>query len=843
MLSSGSGASHTNTMSTADDSSRLSAASTAPSSMEAHPSGDLKSPLDRPYDNIPVPPVPKSSAFSLKAAGRTFSFGRQKPPTPTAAKEEVPSLPASPATERNSPAHGRERAVTASSYASTATPSKFEDVELGGLNLGGDFSDMFGALAKRKSAVMDVEAIRGLSRSPVSDHGGIWFSLILYKADKAKKERSTEANAMRSYGSGRPNQPSRLNLDNNEPIEPPPHSWTSYHSDERLMSNATPPPPPQHGIPRKDYVPNSPREQRPGSATNSVLTRGSPTMGRTQAITQQDGAVDEDARILRESVIANRRLNDNQAPKVRESWLSPVSSPNSGRGTIGSRGQAGAGSSQSARNVTKMSSEDDMFDSSIAASVNLAERFQEHSAAQSIRDSMAGRAMTAAQFERYKEDRERMINLGDRSSEDDEDEPTYEDEEDDAEKKKELAKQRRKQEAHMAVYRQQMMKVTGEPIPPLRPMSGSQSSPNLPSLATQTAADDGEEDEEVPLAILQAHGFPTKSKPPMQNRSSNPNLRASMLAGGGVATSSNLPVFARKLPEDPYFGASVVNPSYRESLSFHAGAGSVNGAPAQPPAGGPAYGVPPGGLVGVIAGEERARSLRRGSPNPQGEYPAVPGGFGGMMGRTPPAGNMNPMMLSPGDQAQIVMTHQMQQFMNMQLQFMQMMAANQGGGAAMSQQPPSEYQRPVSQNLNQNLSPNMNVKPPRAMTMMDPSVGANWFQSGYAPSVNGNGGGYAPSIAPSERSNVGLPGRYRPVSQVQPVDAKSRASTMSGALQNWDKQAPASSKLAKQAANADDDDDDQGWEEMAKKREKKRSLWRKNKDNNALKEVLNFASN
>ncbi|KAH8815180.1 hypothetical protein F5884DRAFT_167606 [Xylogone sp. PMI_703] len=805
----GSGASHTNTMSTADNSSRLSAASTAPSSMDANPVGDYKSPLDKPYDNIPVPPVPKSSGFSLKNAGRTFSFGRQKPPPPSVLRDQEHS-PVSPSTDgSSSPVRGgRERAVTTSSYASTATPGKFEDVDLGGLNLGGDFGDMFSGLQKRKTTGLDAETNRAMAHSP---------------------EQPREVNAPRSYGFNRPNQLSRINTDKSEPVEPPQHSWTSYHSNERLMS--TPPPSgPPPAIPRKEISNGIPNALRPGSGIGPGLRK----ISTPPRDSPPEETVDEDARMIRESVVASRRMQEPPTVTVEDSYQ-----------------------------------QDLMYDETIANAAVLAERFQEQAENPPSRDSVAARAMTAAQFERYKEDRERMRILGDRQSDDEDEEDNYEDEEDDAEKKKELAKQRRKQEAHMAVYRQQMMKVTGETNPlPLRPgTNGSQSSPNLttlgtsatpPSAAAAAGADDEEEDEEIPLAILAAHGFPNKNKPPMANRASNPNLRASMMSGIGQAPGP-LPVFARKLPEDPYFGASVVNPSYRESLSFGGGSpGSVHGGmPGGPSPAGSPWGVPPGGLVGVIAGEERSRAMRRGSPNPQVEFtPPQQVGFTGLLGgtarnSTPPSmynGMVppNPMLLTPGDQAQIAMTQQMQQFMTMQLQFMQMMANNGQGGAAPNApmapppQPPSEYQRPGSQN--------MSLRQTRAMTMMDSSLGSNWLQAGFAPSIhNGNtGGGYAPSIAPSERSNIGLPGRYRPVSQAPPppVENKSyRASTMSGALANWEKHGPVTSKLAiKQVSASDDEDEDKAWEEMAKKREKKKSIWKKNKDNNGLREMLNFAT-
>lgn len=126
------------------------------------------------------------------------------------------------------------------------------------------------------------------------------------------------------------------------------------------------------------------------------------------------------------------------------------------------------------------------------------------------------------------------------------------------------------------------------------------------------------------------------------------------------------------------------------------------------------------------------------------------------------------------------------------------------------------------------------------MSSLDPNS-APWVSQGgmFAPSIHP--GGYAPSIAPSERSNVGLPGRYRPVSQVPLTDNKSRTSTMSGTLQGWEnKNGQATIKPVKNSGNVSDEDDEEGWEEMAKKREKKKSLWRTKKDTNGLKELLGY---
>ena len=117
-----------------------------------------------------------------------------------------------------------------------------------------------------------------------------------------------------------------------------------------------------------------------------------------------------------------------------------------------------------------------------------------------------------------------------------------------------------------------------------------------------------EEDEDVPLGILAAHGFPSKTRPPskLMNSSSNPNLRhLSQIAGGagsvagGESQRGSLPAFARHLPADPYYGAGIVNPSVREPLAMHS---STNLSGPQPSGAATAHPVHPAGLVGVIAG-------------------------------------------------------------------------------------------------------------------------------------------------------------------------------------------------------------------------------------------------
>lgn len=172
-LKSGSGGSNTNTISTIDNSSRLSAASTAPSSThETNPNEDWKSPHDKPLHDIPMPPVLKASnAFSLKNAGRTLSWGRNKPatPSPSLKPQDHSQSPGGSTSQIEGESSGRQRNFTASSYASTATPPRLEERDLG-FTLGEGFdSDMFAGIGKRKSAILEGEDLRGMSASPVSN--------------------------------------------------------------------------------------------------------------------------------------------------------------------------------------------------------------------------------------------------------------------------------------------------------------------------------------------------------------------------------------------------------------------------------------------------------------------------------------------------------------------------------------------------------------------------------------------------------------------------------------------------------------------------------------------------
>jgi hypothetical protein len=651
----------------------------------------------------------------------------------------------------------------------------------------------------------------------------------------------------------------------------------------RNSSPLYPPAVPRHGSPQ---VANATKDSsstivpRPVASVDG-LRRGSALAERAQVEEEED----EDTKFLRENAAMIRRITDDP-PRARDSWLVPSVSSSPGSSytekplkTTGWRRDTAETTTRKAVSKIDNNPDNNMFAPSGTAS-NVAQRKQVKSNTPQQNSGSTTKVMTPAQFERYRQEQDRHnISTTLLKGEDNDEDAYEEDDEDEEEKQKQIAKQRRKQEAHMAVYRQQMMKVTGEtPSPssfgPRPGMVASQSAPNLQHVGSTTPEDGDEEDEEIPLAILAAHGFPNKNKPPgrLSSMTSNPNLRASSQMSSypapphplvGESSGGRLPVFARGLPQDPYYGAGLVNASNRESLAYGSGSQSVQGGALGPKT--------PGGLVGVIATEERSRAMRRGSPNAAGGYgpPPPSNGFNGMGAPNAYGMNGHPSMVmgpngpmprpTPGDQAQMEMQQQMQQFMMMQMQFMQMMSGAGGSqGRPQSQNGPGPAmpsgRASVMGNFDQGNRPISSHQ--RAMSMLDPNMAPWQEQPGMqrntmfagAQSVYSPANQYAPSIAPSERSNVGLPGRYRPVSQypVAGENKSSRTATMSGALQDWsdNKQGSTTVKAVKKPSAADDDDDEAGWEAMKAKKEKKQSKWRSKKqgDENGLKEMLGYTT-
>lgn len=753
----------------------------------------------------------------------------------------VPATPPVPDQYKTS----RARATTSSTDATVTPPQLEQDL---GFDIGGSFSKMLLGFDKR-SSVMTLRDENGRQVLPPTATPG-----------------------------GRSNVPAPLHIDKTTSVEPAPHSWASHRSNDNLLmtDDNTPPPVPKHG----ESGPSRPRGP-PQSASDSLIKRTSAIFsGRRKSgnAFQSSEGDDLDGALL----AVNHFMVDENSRST-----TPIEA-------TGGRSRAEASTHASGYTVVLPKSAQaqngfsDDDDDNIFDNIPLTNTSRLTTPRQQPRKEAEGPAqtkvMTPLEFERYRKDKEvesrraEVEEARERAAngENEDEEDNYDDDDDDVEKSKQLAKQRRKQEAHMSVYRQQMMKVTGESadIPPLRPgIQMSLSTPNLvvPESSKNPSSDVSEDDEEVPLAILAAHGFPNKNRPPtrLNNMMSNPNLRQASqpsyqrpasAAGQAQAGTGPLPPFARGLPQDPY---GLVNAPVRESFALGGGV----------PAGQPSP-VPPGGLVGVIANEERARSMRRGTPqvsqmdNYQGSPAMGPGGFDPIQGIPPqmmyPQAmqmQMQNMMLSPGEQAQIQLSQQMSQFMQMQMQFMQMMATN-NNPTATAAEPPRSAGHMGSHSLGaipgmssaMDMHPEMNpathgsfLDPGvfdskgdvqnRTMSMVQPSS-ASWLQPpqpGYAGSIRAQGNGYTPSIAPSERSNVGLPGRYRPVSSVPTASVtpdNNRASFASaggpsplGGAKTLRivETSPGKKPVARDEA---DDDDEEGWAAMKAKRDQKKSTWR-----------------
>ena len=919
----GSGGTNNSASSKYDNSSssaRYSSSSTLPSSTDIL-LDDGPSPHPKDSDNIPIPATPSSNPLSFRAGGRSFSFGRKKAQTSSNAPPPLQHVSDSPGYTPVT----RERALTESSYASgsTATPPKFLDtgLDFGPSDLDG-FGSMFDHLGKRTSQTqahqiaLDVPRTESPVRPPNCRIGPRFLSDIIQENMSPAGSRMLT----KPYSDRTANTPSPVNIDRTRESGSSPYSHSSRNSQEGLMASTSPAVPDatfsyEDGHTVQTYNRRTHLQTMPIAHTSSPSSRPRqagprPITGlrRTSAhVTKRDSMPlqDEDARLVLDSMRASQRLNrssgdfdsyidsyrdsyrEDDEGFVRQSTTSPARSPAlpPGHSTSGKEAQRtpielydgpyrdrrmdSAETTPRARKLDMAQPEEErsLFDKSPPRPGQLPPPPRKPLAPASA--GSQNKIMTPAEFERYRKEQESLHRAKDASNSDGSDDESYDyDDDDEEERKKQLAKERRKQEAHLAVYRQQMMKVTGEQpsdLPSLRPglekaqiaPTGRAQTPTFtldrPSDSTK-ASDD--EDDEVPLGILAAHGFPAKNRPPTVSMS-NPNIKYQSesyppppLSSAGASTGGRpLPPFAKHLPPDPYFGAGLVNSSTRESLGFnHASAGSAYGGSQ-----GPAH---PAGLVGVIAGEERARAARRGSPSAQA-------GFGNSMpqGMMPPTMGM-PAMLSPGDEAQIHMSQQMTQMMQMQMQWMQQMQAMMASGMHPPMAPPhmqmpggngmlspqmQQMQQQQQQMGNGMLSPGQMLRPvshsapgspaaipstgPRAMSMMTPTAPPQWGRQSTAPSMMSGAlnpdqqRGYAPSMAPSERSNVGMPSRYRPVS-IPPIDEGSRpGSSMS--MSTAGKLNSTGRPPIKKVSN--EDDDEEGWEEMKKKRDAKKSNWRNKK--------------
>ena len=947
-------------------SARHSSSSTLPSSVDAEREHEEEELFPRKTKTLPpmyhsspakVDDLPPPRPSFTSRAARALSFGQNKNASPTNGDYSIPPLP-----QKSYGATQRERATTNSSYASTAKPEV--NLSLGTSDFGSDFSSMFDPGRNDdlppppppKAAFHRTVRTRHVSKMcntntkqesepmfPPRTHS----RQILQDLPELKNLREDAGSPYEWDRRGSSDGLMSSSAKSSPRIDEFAPSASAY---ARGIAPAF------LGKSKTDYslVPDrySPGVER----TSHDLSPGFIGDGMGKRLGYDSRSEDEDTMVKRVELhdpqgsdYASSHSSISETSRSATITRKPISSmtnaPPVARKPLGMLSQATAGASRprapspddfeedrplwgtESSNTTPRAAklelpnldEESMFDSSPLGPASRAIKPQHMRT-----ESGTPKKMTKAQFER-------LQRRGDGSAEQSEEgehsgDDEYDDE-DDVERAKNLARQRRKQEANMSVYRQQMKKVTGG-VP--QDLPSGMPRPSLDRAAASAPAAAGllhmggiggqppeaavrgkqteEDDDDVPLGILQAHGFPSSSRPPTRmgendaSRERRASGSGSVIAGG--AGQGPLPPFARRLPADPYFGAGLVNQSHRESLGMSSAASVYGGPPGgspmmqqQPPQMGH-----PGGLVGVIAGEERAKAARRGSPNPATGAFTNPGmmqpPMGGMlgMGRTmtmpniaapqtyTPSG-MGPGSMMPGmpmmpqmpqQQMQNPQQDQMAKFMEMQMQIMQNMMAMQQ--QQMGQTPPPQQQAqdylgfPSPQNPRMSISmpsqagqvaPSVRgLTPPtpqgRAMTMMHPptrwdvSPGIqrpNSAMPTYSPSGmnipnGGPGAGYTPSIAPSERSNVGMPSRYRPVTTGNDGTGRTHSMTSNLTLQPpGHNQAPPPPKHGNQLqsqstvrlidkpkgapkimtkAVAADEDDDEGWAEMRKKREDKK---------------------
>lgn len=227
-------------------SARYSSSSTLPSSTDI-PLDEKPLPTPQDVHRIPAPPVPATHPLSLRAGGRTFSFGRRKPQSPSSASP-ITQPPQVYSHTQEPGIQGRERALTESSFASgsTATPPKLLDtgLGLGSSDLDG-FGDMFENFGKRRSTLSVDPAGLGVTtetESPVSwsirrDTGMVEAHATQESISPAPASRTLTASY---FGERSSTTPSPVQVGRSRDVQEAqssPYSWTSHGSRDGLMGS------------------------------------------------------------------------------------------------------------------------------------------------------------------------------------------------------------------------------------------------------------------------------------------------------------------------------------------------------------------------------------------------------------------------------------------------------------------------------------------------------------------------------------------------------------------------------------------------------------------------------
>ncbi|KAM0192301.1 hypothetical protein ACHAPI_008478 [Fusarium lateritium] len=436
-----------------------------------------------------------------------------------------------------------------------------------------------------------------------------------------------------------------------------------------------------------------------------------------------------------------------------------------------------------------------------------------------------GKVMTSAEFEalqkrRAREDVERRFYDG----EDEDDKVDY-DCLDEADILKRQRIQRKKQQAHLDGYRQRMMKTTrGPDIPPLHSHSRASSSWSMKSFRTFRGRPEDvpvptheDDEDDVPLALLQLQRH-SEAKPD-SNSMAQPQSGINL---GHHGSNSPMPAFARSLPQDPFPGnASSPWPMNHQQLI-------------------------PGGLVGVIASEERAKAMRRIAPShgfqplpdtnnaftwTAPSHPQAPTaplyGMPGMQVPIPQSRPQTPVAVPQLPHAP--QSHEMFNFLQAQTEFLRTMASmnqqrsNQPWDTFSSQQSVmnSGFPGTGSTYAPSNYAPSNYAQSNYAQSNYAPS---NYARSAYQQHV-----GYAPSVAPSERNTVGLPSRYRPVSKaVTQMRADNRShqddTETINTLRVNRRDGPARGTIL-QEDSTDEEDDEAFWRAKKAKKDRRKAMF------------------
>ncbi len=775
---------------------------------------------------MPRPQVPQHGS-----SPSTYSFSN--------VRKQLPSLPKSSSgisrlESTASEQQGRNRALTASSYASTAIPPKLDS----DLNFGeSSFDDMFSGLSRKESPELPKETA---GRSLLSE----------------KRTLKTDP----------------IKINSNLHIEPPLQSWESRGSAENLISprsdnDSPPPPPPPHKFSSYARIASESPTQTSPPAFQDVKNPYRESSPEPQSVSLSSSSVNSYDTPLSSRPASNR--TNNTTPKAS---LAPIAStqPITGEELF-----------STAKAAVKTET--------ISTQRSIAPPVQEHKPTAAPANAGPGkRVMTQAEF-REQQKRQMSNTTVDESS----DEEDYEDEEEAIRKREEEEIMRRKnQQMHFA--REAMRRSTTAPTNLGRPESVADTlTMGFPSETSMKA--DEWEDEDVPLGILAQHGFPSQTRNRLPNQPANaapsyyPERPASTGAMSNRVSQAHLPAFARNLPADPYIGGGLVRPTNRESLGMNgfrgpasiAGdsiAGGMGMGPASPmmyqdagmsqPSlvdqiqmrdmskqkymGGASNKKPQGGPFTGMLGQQmnaagHAQNPTRMSQMPMNGMNGMNPMMGMMGGQMPMMGmgmgmgmGMNPMGYPMGQQDQMMQMQQFQQMQQMiamqQMQLQQMQAMQQqpqGQDPRMSMAMPNNnfYGGGMMSNGSLLSVPGIANGPqnPANRPMSFMSVNGNQVPQQPRPIGNfmGPGSTYTPSIAPSERSNIGLSARYRPV--VNHSDSLSNGTSMtlqaSGANQN--KPGVIKGILKKVTPQSNDDDED--WSKMAAR--KNRAA--KGKENNA----------